>query len=116
MLNSVMEFDHPVRIGQDGQVSSAGVYAPEVSWSSLDDDPDSAMVDYLASQGWSALSGYTGQYAYRGPVMHQSEYVGGALERDMMADPGVYAIVAVDDIEDGALVGWLVVRKDEPVL
>ena len=114
-LNDVMEFDCPVVIDSDGEVSQSSEYAPEVYWSSLDgEESDAVMMEYLARQGWVCLSGYTGQYGYRGPVMHASEFVGGAMERDILDNPGVYVLLVVEDIEEdgGEPVGWIVASKE----
>lgn len=45
---------------------------------------------------WEPMTGYTGQYGYNGPHMHPSEYVGGALARDILDTPGLYVCVVVD--------------------
>lgn len=45
---------------------------------------------------WEPMTGYTGQHGYSGPHMHPSEYVGGALARDILDTPGLYVCVTVD--------------------
>jgi hypothetical protein len=84
-LSDVMEFDHPIQVHADGTVTDgpAGVYAPDL----YDEE--------LSDEAWEFAShGYTGQHGYRGPILHNSEYIGGGLERDILATPGVYAAVA----------------------
>lgn len=108
-LNDLMEFDHVIEVHEDGTISEPqGIYAPEM----LDDELD--------RQGWTLLTGWTGQYGYAGPTMHASEYIGGALERHIRETPGVYvAIVAYasadESIEesDGNPVdaGWAIARQ-----
>lgn len=80
-----VEFDHVFRITNGGMVTDApsGIYAP----SSTDGELDSDDWEY-----WS--DGYSGQYGYRGPIMHPSEFIGGRIERDLVASPGIYAVVA----------------------
>lgn len=96
MLRSV-EFDSPFTVTPSGEIgpAPAGVYAPECYHSEADD------VD-LAGAGeiWEPLTGYTGQYGYRGAVMHASEYLGGGLARDILASPGVYVVVVVSVLPD----------------
>lgn len=85
-LNDYMEFDHVVVVHDDGSVTDAeGVYAPELYG------------DELMSDQWSLLDGFSGQHGYSGPLMHQSEYIGGGMERYILENPGTYvALVSVD--------------------
>ena len=100
-LNSVMEFDSVVYSHGDGTISNAlGVHAPDV-------------VEYgegLESDlgGWEAVNGYSRQYSYGGPVMHPSEYLGGAMAEYVLENPGNYAMVVVQDGDDldGEPAGW----------
>ena len=105
-LNDVMELDHVIRVHADGTVSDVDdFHAPELSEGELLD------------RRWEFFStGYTGQYGYSGPIMHDSEYIGGGLARDILATPGVYVAVAcyyADEEEDGEtyVEGWAVVRR-----
>ena len=107
-LNDIMEFDHVIQVHEDGSVTDgpSGVYAPEISWPDVD----------VTGQGWQLLDRYSGQYGYSGPVMHPSEYIGGRMERDILAEPGVYVAVVVDEVGDGddaqtVPVGWAVARR-----
>ena len=84
-LNATMEFDHVIYSHGDGTVSDASTYGPEV----LD------AVDGCPAP-WEPMTGCTGQYGYDGPHMHPSEYVGGALARDILDTPGLYVCVVVD--------------------
>jgi hypothetical protein len=79
-LNDVMEFDHVVTVHADGTVTDgpSNLYAPSLYDEELDSDD------------WELLTGYTGQYSYNGPIMHNSEFIGGGLERDILAEPGIY--------------------------
>lgn len=113
-LNDAMEFDSAYYVTAQGTVEHAdGEYAP----SFIDDECD--------DPDWEPLSGFTGQHGYNGPVMHQSEYIGGALEQYMWDNPGTYAIVeaTVTTDEDGEDLGmgdwddppagWVILRKKE---
>ena len=87
----------------DGTISDvSGVHAPEYDTEGGTDPADPA--------GWDMLRGYTGQWGYNGPVMHASEYVGGALARDILDTPGTYTVVYVSDLADldAGPYGWAV--------
>jgi len=128
-LNDQMDFDHVIRITEDGTVAEPleRTYAPEVTVECLDDDAGSItreaeqrMIEYVESQGWELMTGYTGQYGYSGPIMHPSEYVGGGMEDDILATPGLYVVVeptalypseeAEERLGDEP-VGWVVCRR-----
>jgi hypothetical protein len=81
-LNAIMEFDHVIEVRADGSIiERSDLYAPSLFEGELDNDD------------WSLLDGYSGQYSYSGPVMHDSEYIGGRMERDIRETPGVYVAV-----------------------
>lgn len=120
-LNDKMEFHHVVEVHADGSVTDgpSGLYAPEVY---VELDSDGQMIsldpnDIQVGRGWELLNGYSGQDRYRGPIMHDSEFIGGGMERDILATPGVYAAVTVIGLRpdgeqnDDDLVGWAVARK-----
>lgn len=107
-LNSVMDFDHVIIVhGGDVVTDAEGIYAPFLHDGELDSDE------------WELLDGYSGQHGYSGPVMHNSEFIGGGMARDILATPGTYvAIIAhwtgEDESEDD-VEGWAVARliKDD---
>lgn len=99
-LSDIMDFDHVIQVHADGTVTDArGVYAPEAyDWGDeLVADIDT---DALERAGWSLMDGYSGQYSYSGPWMHASEYIGGRLERDILATPGYYVAIYPHGDED----------------
>ena len=69
-----------------------------------------------AFPGWEVYSGNHGK-ATGDPVMHDSEYLGGQLAKDMLRDGGVYALRTVDwynETDGGYLTeGWVVYRAEE---
>jgi hypothetical protein len=91
-----MEFDHVIEVDEAGNVTETDVYAPSL----CDDELDDA--------SWTLIAGYSGQDRYTGPIMHASEFVGGQLERDILAQPGEY-VVLVNYLSDGSEPeGWAV--------
>lgn len=112
-LQDTAEIGHVFTVTDDGRVIDGprGVYAPEVYHSDTDDIE-------VYGDGWEPLTGYTGQYGYRGAVMHPSEYLGGRLAEDILSTPGTYVVTVVDtppDDDDSGpeLVGWAVLRRAE---
>ncbi len=119
-LNDLMEIDHVVRVHPDGTVTDAedGWWAPEV-YVNVDADgqclADSDEELYRIVSPWRLMTGYTGQYAYHGPVMHASEFIGGRIEDDIRERPGVYVACVVecrgpdrDADENEEPAGWVV--------
>lgn len=110
-LSEWMEFDHPIRVLPDGTVTDDdmdNIHAPEL------------MDEVIYSDEWEFFStGYTGQHGYKGPILHNSEQIGGGLERDILASPGVYvAVVAAwtpegNEEEGSTLEGWAVLKLIE---
>lgn len=100
-LNNMMATGHVVRVHGDGTVTDAPerVYGPEGAYVHTE-----GAEPHLDATGWELMTGYTGQYGYRGPVMHESEYIGGALERDIRERPGLYVVLAVDHLRVGETV------------
>jgi hypothetical protein len=99
------EFDSTFTLDYSGNVTASDAYAPEVSHDA-DADVLISGVPYVLSTDWSAMTGLTGQYAYHGPVMHASEYVGEGVARAMLelTEDGpltfVMVTVEVDECDD----------------
>lgn len=110
-LNDIMGFDHVVIINKDGSVSDGpnSICVPEL-WE-----------DDLSSDEWELLSGFSGQDRYNGPIMHDSEYIGGGLEDYIIEKPGIYVAIVSnyfgeDDVDDAEteISGWAVARYIGP--
>jgi hypothetical protein len=107
-LNDIMEFDLVVRVHPDGSVTRAeGIYAPEVypDYAEKGHDHISGYpfgYDYETGKPkrgaeWSLMRGYTGQHGCADSAhMHNSEFIGGRMERDILANPGLYVAVTLD--------------------
>lgn len=121
-LEKIMEMDHVIQVHENGDVTDdvAGVWAPEVYDNTGEDDAEDIVV---SGDGWTLESGWTGQYSYHGPVMHDSEFVGGALAEHILSTPGYWVAVVVtgscecgtgdDDECDGVTdVGWAVAFRE----
>lgn len=108
-LSAAMEFDHVVTVTADGHVVDGprNIYAPDL----IDGE--------LSGDGWEFFStGYTRQDGYRGPIMHNSEFIGGQLADDILDTPGTYAAVVAaytpdDDDDEMIWEGWAIVRYAE---
>lgn len=113
-----VEFDHPFRVRFGGVVTDAApdVYGPlSVDWDA--EEQYDVRIDCL-NEEWQPFSvGYTGQWRSRGSaVMHPSEFIGGRLEADILATPGVYVVTSVevepdDEDEDPEPAGWIVLKR-----
>ncbi len=79
ILNEIMSFDHVIRVDEFGQVHDAPDVYPPLLYG--DDVYDSQ---------WRLLRGWSRQFGYFGPMMHPSEFIGGALERFILETPGYY--------------------------
>lgn len=109
-LNSVMEFDHVIRVHEDGSVTDEpNIFAPELLAF------EGGELEDLGS--WELLDGYSGQHGYSGPIMHNSEYIGGGMADDILSTPGVYVALVctwLDTPEDeDNIEGWAVARLVE---
>lgn len=89
------DFDHVFKVNDDGTVSDVeDVWAPSVHFQETI-LPGESDLD-IDSEDWEPLTGYTGQYGYRGAIMHASERFAGGIYNDVMAEPGVYVLVMVE--------------------
>lgn len=106
-LNDVMDFDHVVEVLPGRSVVHRGdLYAPECF-------EDAGEIDTCGDRRWTALDGYSGQQGYSGPIMHESELIGGRMADDILSEPGVYVAVVVDDLDEPEHpAGWAVLQMD----
>jgi hypothetical protein len=105
-LSAIMEFDTVIRVNEDGTVDVLpDLYGPELDDGELD------------SQEWSLLNGFSGQYSYAGPIVHESEFIGGGMAEFILANPGLYvALVSYytpESEEEDNIDGWAVAYKEE---
>lgn len=106
------EFDCVFEVLEGGAVVDRhDIYAPQVYvYENCPVDIDGIPV------GWEALTGWTGQYGYKGAVMHASEQFAGPMAAHVLGTPGVYVLVVVEVLEedeDGESepAGWAVLRR-----
>lgn len=102
-LNENVEFDSPFIIGAQGGketwIADVGsVYAPGV-YDYVDQEGSPVGSLEIESDKWEAVRGYSSQQGYSGPEMHPSEYLGGGMARDVLADTGaIYVVCAVTNL------------------
>ena len=91
-LNQIMEFEHIIKVNDDGSVMPVPLLSPYFELNVDTDGND----EFYIPEGWELLTGFTGQYGYRGPVMHSSEFIGGGLETHILETPGYYVALVVN--------------------
>lgn len=90
-IDSAVEFDSPFLVNEDGTVELSGNHGPDEVYGGLYGDGS-----LMISDGWETWSdGYTGQYGYNGPVLHDSEFLGGGIAHDLLEEPGEYCLCFV---------------------
>lgn len=90
-LDTAIPLDSGFIVNDDGTIEDSGNFAPEVRGVNGPEDPE-----IFVLEPWEFFSrGYTGQHGYSGPEMHQSEFLGGSLARDILITPGEYALCPV---------------------
>lgn len=97
-LNGLVEFDCPFRSFGDGTISNVtGIYAPDTLYGNEIEDKDRTKYVYPfpGYSDWELISGFRGQDSYSGPVMHNSEYLGGGMAEYVLENAGVYVLMAV---------------------
>ena len=127
-LSDAMDFGHVVHVDEHGLVTHPawGIAAPEVVY--VDLDTDGRMTELTGDPvtaewaDWRCITwGMSGQDRYDGPIMHESETIGGRLAEHILSTPGYYVAVIVDGLlyptdeqddqyPDPLPVGWAVAR------
>jgi len=110
-LSSIMDFDHIVTVHEDGSVTDGpnSISAPEL-WEGKLDSSEWELLSGFSSQAGSGPSG-----RYMGPIMHNSEFIGGYLEDHILSHPGIYVAIVSNyfpEEDDGEteMDGWAVAR------
>lgn len=116
-LNSLMTIGRVVHVHADGTVTGApGIHAPEcycavLADGSVTDAAERDMMSEAQSEGWTIESGWTGQYGYRGALMHPSEFIGGCLADHILETPG-YWVALVPSFSDDSDDAWVLAYRE----
>lgn len=94
-LNDKMDFWVGIEVKADRTIVQ-GVETPSMELYMYKGDDGTWYNSFDLPEGWALMTGYSGQQDYSGPVMHPSEFVGGGMERDILATPGVYVCLVVE--------------------
>lgn len=126
-LNDVMEIGMIVRVNETGQVIPVPLMSADIELEVVLTNPETWEWEdeFSIPEGWELLTGFTGQYSYNGPIMHNSEFIGGSLERHILETPGYWVAVGVEShcqytephcTEDSGCdcdpAGWAVAHKE----
>lgn len=120
------ELDTQLPIDELLGVDMGGIEVTEDGIHRSDDSPlDQGSIgdadEYVATMtkgynGWKAVSGFSGQHGYSGPLMHTSEVLEGGPEDYIRSHPGKYAVVSVceedEEFGDTDPVGWMLLKKE----
>lgn len=118
-LNANIDFDCPFTIlnvrGGHTFIGPSDAYAPEVTLytdkehNGVGEEEIDGVPWNQPQKTWEVVNGYSGQHGYSGPTMHSSEFLGGGMARDVLADIGaVYVVTSVECHAD-----WEVDENDE---
>ncbi|MGO1566437.1 MAG: hypothetical protein ACTHXC_00305 [Brachybacterium sp.] len=100
-LDSIMEFDHVIRVNEDGSVhDDLELFAPDLH------DIEGGAWEISAREPWRLVHGKSNQQGYSGPLMHASEYIGERWAREILSEPGYYVAVVAYPIDDGEPESW----------
>lgn len=119
-LNSFMSLDTPVHVDASGTVIQVTDHDLIPSF----DDVAEYFGHDLTQRyhHWYLLRGFSNQYGYAGPLLHPSEFIGGGLERHILAHPGLYVALPVhellDDSDDDVIESesWVIAHRPQTSL
>lgn len=124
-LNDIMQFDHVIRV-KNSVITEDNfpipVFAPELMIGTDADgqilsEHERHMIQDAKRYGWDVQTGWSGQYSYSGPIMHTSEYIGGALADHIRETDGYWVVVAaecwpVNGGDETEPAGWLLLHRE----
>jgi hypothetical protein len=107
-LRSVVEFNCPFTVINWFPFRAEGIYGPE----GVTVDRDTLEPLDLDSE-WEIIGGYSADHSW---IMHESQFIGGALAADLLANPGTYVVTTVDvetdpeDEDEDTCAGWAILK------
>lgn len=116
-LSKVMDFDRVILIDEAGEIHDRTYHidAPETPEAYWRDGEDVVLV---GDSRWTLLRGASGQHAYQGACMHESEFIGGGLARNILDTHGYWVSLVVydetpEDEDADPIVGWALAYMEE---
>ena len=124
-LNTLTDFNQPFRVKPFEPIdNTAELFFPDISIPEYielyrENEDEDWQIDENAIRGWKTFSdGASSQYGYDGPILHDSEFLGGGLAKKIINTPGTYVLVEAlyedPEAEDGYdRSGWTILKKEE---
>ena len=110
-----------IEFGEVFETDGRGRFRRTGEWTSADVTLEPGQIrdlDGALPEGWHATTGFSGQYGYPGPIMHDSEQVGGDMARALFGggEPREYVrayCVWLPEDEDGDMEceGWVILTR-----
>jgi len=128
-LREMMDHDHVVEVGHGGAVRvlpyGESPCVPEIdldaNWDEHGDphvhpDHERGFVGAMRAKGWDVFEGRVSHGVYLGPIIHDTYYIGGALEEIIRDRPGFWVRVSVEtfppDGGESAAAGWALLHRE----
>ena len=107
-LGRVADFYCPFTVVDKFPFRAEGIYGPD----GVTVDRDTLEPLNLDSE-WEIIGGYSADHSW---IMHESQFIGGSLAADLLANPGTYVLTPVDvepdpdDEDEDTCAGWAILR------
>lgn len=105
-LEDILDWDHVVEVHANGDITT-----PNSEWA------PTLFNGELDSSDWTMIDGYSLQYCYSGPIMHDSEGLHWGMCEMILDNPGYYVKVPAyyddeDNPDESITEGWALCFKE----